>query len=280
MRKASPRKTCISCAKEYIEGSFYVHRSDLINEKFSLCKKCAKAHVKLDDLETLQDFLRVVNIPYKKKYWQIANESVYDTLGTYMKNMNSLSQVSTLTYKESDELEGSTNQSELNMISKKFEATDEMYDRWGRTFKESDIIQLETVFRRYGGYEVEDDVVQTTLIENISKTQFTANKALSLGDTVTYEKMMRVISMLLNDANMKPIKSKTGESDGKTSLGEWVAFLEETHPIDNLHKEFKDEQFIFKYFYKFFITQIKRIFGKATKEEVADLNSVMDEGKK
>ena len=274
MRKTvSKKKTCLSCTNEYVEKNFYAHRNKLINENFGVCKKCAKSFVQLSDLETLSVFLRTLDLPYKKKYWLQANESEFETLGTYIKNVNSLQQLKELTFKDSDELTGNSNISEVTMISKDFKVEEHMFDRWGRNFKEHEVIQLETLFTRYGGYDCEGDIIQTTLIENISKTQFSANMALSKGDTQTYEKMIRVLSMLMNDANMKPIQVKS-TNDDKGSLGEWVKFLEQTAPIDILHKEFKDEKFI-KYIYKFFVVQIKRIFGKASDKEVEEMNSVM-----
>lgn len=223
-------------------------------------------------METLLDFLRTLNLPYHKKTWKIANESPNETVGTYIKNVNSLQQLNKLTFKDSDELEGKTNKSELGAIDwNGFEITDDMYIRWGRNHPKETYIQLETMFTRFGGKDC-DNTIQETLAENMARTQLTANKALAEGDSATYDKMIKTLSMLMNDANIKPVQIKNVGDDGITSLGEWVRLLEETEPIDEIHKEFKDESRIMRYLDKYFFTQVKRVFNKASEEDIKKLS--------
>lgn len=271
-KTSSEKKTCLTCTNEYVASSFYSHRNKLINEKFGVCKKCAKKEVDLENLNTLLDFLRTMNIPYKKDIWKIANESDNETVGTYMKNVNSLQQLSKLNYEDSDELEGKSNKSELGAIDwKGFEVTEEMYVRWGREHNKEVYVQLDSLFTRFGGKEC-DNTIQETLAENMARTQYTANKALADGDATTYDKMIKSLSMLMNDANIKPVQIKNANEDGVTSLGEWVRILEETEPIDTIHKEFKDEKFIMKYIDRFFFTQIKRVFGMIKDDDIKKMD--------
>lgn len=268
---------CLSCAKEYAVSSFYSHRNPLINEQFGFCKRCVKNNINQDQLDTLYLFLRTMNIPYLKEYWTKAYEGNTETIGTYLKNLNSLKQNKELTYADSDDMTVKTSKVETMVDYSNFEITNEMLRRWGRNHELEDYIMLEEIFETFGGYEAENNIQERLLI-NIAKTQWVANTALEDGDHAKYEKMMNVLSKLMGDANIKPVQIKANAQEGAkmSSWGEWVQLIEEKEPIDELDTSFKDKAFVRKYISTFFFTQIKRVFGRATDEEVEKLNKAMD----
>lgn len=270
-RNSSEKKTCLRCGKDYAVSSFYLHRNPLINEKFGFCKKCVKEYVDLNNMDTLMDFLRTMDIPYLKDFWKQANESPNETIGTYFKNL-SLKQNRDLRFKDSDEITGKTNRAELTNIDyEDFELTDEIIKRWGRNLELDDYIFLEEEFDRLGGNEAET-TIQETIFKNMARTQWMANKALEEGDHNKYEKMMKTLSQLMQDANIKPVQVKSASQDGSiASWGEWVKHIEEDEPIDDLHEEFQDEKFVRKYIDRFFFTQIKRVFGLANDDDIEKL---------
>ena len=268
---------CLSCAKEYAVSSFYSHRNPLINEQFGFCKKCVKNNINQDQLDTLYLFLRTMNIPYLKEYWTKAYEGNTETIGTYLKNLNSLKQNKELTYADSDDMTIKTSKVETMVDYSNFEITNEMLRRWGRNHELEDYIMLEEIFETFGGYEAENNIQERLLI-NIAKTQWVANTALEDGDHAKYEKMMNVLSKLMGDANIKPVQIKANAQEGAkmSSWGEWVQLIEEKEPIDELDTSFKDKVFVRKYISTFFFTQIKRVFGRATDEDIEKLNKAID----
>lgn len=270
--------TCLSCAKEYAVSSFYSHRNPLINEKFGFCKKCVKKDVKEDQLDTLYNFLRTMDIPYLKEYWTKAYEGSTETIGTYLKNLNSLKQNKDLRYSDSDDMTVKTTKVETAIDYSDFNVTPSMIRRWGRNLELEDYIMLEEIFETFGGYQDDTDSIQHGLLTNISKTQWMANKALEDGDHAKYEKMMNVLSKLMGDANIKPVQIKANAQEGAkmSSWGEWVLLIEEKEPVDEQDASFKDNSFVRRYITTFFFTQIKRIFGRATDEEVEMLHKAMD----
>jgi len=270
-RKASESKTCLKCGKEYAVSSFYSHRNPLINDKFGFCKKCVREYVDLNNMDTLMDFLRTMDIPYIKDIWRQANESPNETIGTYFKNL-SLRQNKDLRFKDGEVVTGKTNKEELTSIdTEDFRLTKEVIKRWGRNLDIDDYIFLEEEFDRLGGNEAET-TIQETIYKNMARTQWMANKALEEGDHNKYEKMMKTLSQLMQDANVKPVQVKSASQDGSlASWGEWVKHIEEDEPIDDLDKDFKDEKFIKKYINRFFFTQIQRIFGLIKDEDIEKL---------
>jgi hypothetical protein len=213
-----------------------------------------------------------MDIPYLRDFWKQANDAPTETIGTYLKNLNSLKQNKDLRFKDSDDITGKTNKAELVEIDyEDFEITDEIVKRWGRNLELEDYIFLEEEFDRLGGNEAET-TIQESLYKNMARTQWMANKALEEGDHNKYEKMMKTLSTQMQDANIKPVQVKSASQDGSiASWGEWVKLIEETEPIDDLHEDFKDVKFIKKYINRFFFTQIKRVFGLIKDEDIEKL---------
>lgn len=270
--KKSNKMTCLDCTGEYATSSFYSHRNSLINENFGFCKKCVRRIVKVDDMSTLYSILRTMDLPYLREAWIQANESDSETIGMYFKNM-SLKQNRHMRFKDSEDMAGKSTKAETIVDENEdFELTKQIIKRWGRNLELEDYISLEEEFENLGGHEAED-TVQERIIKNMAKTQWMANRAYEEGDVVKYEKMMKVLSSQMNDANIKPVQVKNASQDGVLqSWGEWVRHIEEDEPIDELSKEFKDGKFMEGYADRFFITPIKRIFGRASEEDVDKLN--------
>lgn len=270
-RKTGEKKVCIICGNPYADSSFYSHRNNLINEKFGFCKKCVVKQVELDDMDTLYDFLRTANIPYLKEFWKIANEADTETVGTYLKNLNSLKQNKELRFKDSDDINGKTNKAELVDISNEnFELTDEIVKKWGRNLELEDYIFLEEEFENLGGHQLED-TLQERLFKNIAKTQWMANEAYENGRIADYEKMMKSLSNQMADANIKPSQTKNANlENGVNSWSEWTKVIEETEPI--LEEERFEPKFIKSYIERFFVTQIKRVFGKIKDEDIKKID--------
>lgn len=270
-RQASEKKTCLKCGNDYAVSSFYSHRNPLLNERFGFCKKCVKGNVDLNDMETLYNFLRTMDIPYLKEFWKQANDADNETIGTYLKNLNSLRQNKELRFKDSDDITGKTNKAELFEIDDDFEVTDEVLKRWGRNLEKPDYLFLEEEFDRLGGYEAET-TIQESICKNMARTQWMGNRALEEGDHNKYEKMMKTLSTQMQDANIKPVQVKSASEDGALkSWGEWVKVVEETEPISDQQDEFKDVDGIYKYIDRWFIIQLKRVFGKINDEDIVKL---------
>jgi hypothetical protein len=107
----------------------------------------------------------------------------------------------------------------------------------------------------------------------MAKTQWMANKAYEEGDHGKYEKMMKTLSTQMQDANIKPVQVKSASEDGGfRSWGEIVKMIEETEPISDQQDEFKDVDGIYKYIDRWFITQMKRVFGKIKDEDIVKLD--------
>lgn len=270
-RKTSDKKICLQCTKEYAVSSFYSHRNELINEKFGFCKKCVRENIKLENMDTLYNFLRTMDIPYLKEFWRMANEANTETIGTYLKNLNSLKQNKGLRFKDSDDITGKTNKAELVEIGDDFELTNAIIKRWGRNLELEDYMFLEEEFINIGGYEAET-TIQEKLFKNMARTQWMANKAIEEGDHGKYEKMMKTLSSQMQDANIKPVQVKGANgNESIASWGEWVKFIEETEPVTEDTSQY-EPKYIKDYVERWFIVQMKRVFGRIKDEDIKKLD--------
>ncbi len=267
----SNKKTCLHCGNDWAVSSFYSHRNPLINERFGFCKKCVKENIDFNDLDTLYNFLRTMDIPYLKDFWKQANEAKNETIGTYFKNL-SLKQNRDLHFKDSDDITGKTNKAELTEINyDDFEITDAIIKRWGRNLEFEDYIFLEEEFENLGGLEAET-TIQERLFKNMARTQWMANKAYEDGEIGNYEKMMKTLSSQMQDANVKPVQVKSASQDGGlNSWGEWVKKVEETEPVTEDSSEY-EPKYIKEYVERWFITQMKRVFGKIKDEDIKKMD--------
>lgn len=274
-RATTEKKTCLYCGNDFAISSFYLHRNPLINNKFGFCKKCVKNNINLNDMDTFEDFLRTMDLPYLKEYWKQANDSDWETIGTYFKNLG-LKQNVNLRYRDGDEISRKTNKSLLAEIEHEedFEITDKVLKRWGRNLQYEDYLFMEEEFEAIGGNEAET-TVQEKIYINIVKTQWMANKAIEDNDYGRYEKMIKILSTQMQDANIKPVQVKSASEDGSlNNWGEWVKKIEETEPcIDEEHDY--EPKFIKKYVERWFVHQIKRIFGLAKEDDVEKLDGEM-----
>lgn len=271
----SQKKTCLNCTKEYAVSSFYSHRNPLINEKFGFCKKCVKSDVELDNMQTLIGFLQTMNIPYLKSFWKQANDAKTETIGTYFKNLNSLKQLADLTFKDSDDINGKTNTAELSDIEhEEFEITQKIVKRWGRGLEKDDYMMLESEYETLISSYACETHIQEMIFKNMAHTQLLASKSLEEGDVNKYEKLMKILSSQMNDANVKPVQESQNATDGGFhSFGEFIRMIEETEPIadsQDIYDKY-EEGFIKKYVERFYITQIKRVFGLIRDEDIKPL---------
>jgi hypothetical protein len=138
--------------------------------------------------------------------------------------------------------------------------------RWGRGLTEEAYEYMENIFQDLISNYSSDSPVQKILYESTAKTYWEAEKALKRGDIVAYEKLMKIASSLLNDANIKPVQ-ETASSGGLSTWGEWIKKIEEEEPIPEPRDEFKDVDGIRKYIDKWFIKHFSKILGLDTDDK-------------
>lgn len=253
------KMTCISCNKQKVTTSFYSHRNTLLAPNMGLCKECAKAY--FEDVDTLHDILRVLNLPFIMERWQfvMASEKT-DKLGDYLRQINSLPNWKGLTYKNSDTENGSQISSTEDYLAQTDRSYQENMRFWGnKKYTVEDFDFLNSIYDDLSQDRKPNSAMMKNAYKNIARTQLQAQKALEGGNATEFDKLMKTLSTLMGDANVKPAQTSV-ENNGIESWGEWVRKIEETRPILAPTEEFIDVDGIGKYIKKWFTNHFERVF--------------------
>lgn len=142
-----------------------------------------------------------------------------------------------------------------------FNITEEVLMRWGYGLEIDAYEYMENIYQSFIGVYSSDTPVQRMIYEDIAKTRYEAEKARKGGNVTLYEKLVKIVSTLMNDGNIKPVQATAADNEGLGTWGQWVKKIEEEEPIPKPSKEFLDVDGISKYINKWFVNHFSRILG-------------------
>lgn len=274
-------QTCTYCGVEKKKKEFYQSYSVLYKhtKKMSICKDCI-VDIYNNYMDKYEDskkaiyyMCRLTDSYYDQGAYDGAkkqSESQNSNIAKiYFQKVNSMPQYKNKTFDNSysfdiDNQETESNSQDENSKNSvedmEFVLNNEILKRW-RGFKQDEVIDLEMIFDELITVYEHDTPIQINLYRNIAITQMKANKAASQGNMQEYDKLMKTLSTLMNDANIKPVQETGADGKGLQTWGEWIKKIEETEPIPEPRDEFKDVDGIRKYVDKWFVGHLKKIFG-------------------
>lgn len=257
------KKTCVCCGEEKSSLKFYSQRNKLINEKFGLCKECAKDYVKVDtDFDTLHAVLRFLDLPFILERWTgVTQTDNGDNLGNYLRQISSLRGWKGMTYKDSTRLDVGEIQDTQDLLAKTDKSYQENIKFWAnRNYTPEEFDFLNEVYEELCQDRKPNSFTVKNTYKNVARTQLQINKALEAGNGQEYDRLIKSLSKLMEDGNIKPTQT-AGENSSVASWGEWVRKIEEQRPVLAPTAEFEDVDGIEKYIKKFFTKHFNRVFG-------------------
>ncbi len=252
---------CSACGKEKKLSEFYQSSSPVYQyyKKLSICKSCLWDMVDENNIRSIMNTLRMIDGPFLADIWESAvqnssKDDKWTPFSMYMKNI-AMRQFKDYTWDDSrfeDEYQ--------EVFNKQIDLTEEVQKRW-RGWKPDEMKELEEKYQEMIAVYEHDTPIQKNIYRNIAVAQKQADDAIAQGDTKSYKDLMKTISDLMNDGNIKHIQN-VGNQESKTSTyGEWIKKIEMEEPIPEPDESFKDVDGIGKYIGKWFIGHMKRIFG-------------------
>ena len=98
--------------------------------------------------------------------------------------------------------------------------------KWGRTYKISELIQLQKKYTQMmNSFDIQDADSKNTLIL-LCKTDLKQNQAIDMGDYEGYQKLARVSDSLRKSAKFTAAQNKDKDNEFVNSVGELVAYCE------------------------------------------------------
>lgn len=275
---ATAKLTCIKCGKTRASSSFYSNRNDMIHPNFSVCKDCVKEHYDtVKNIEALHDILRLLDAPFILERWQfVMNSEKQDKLGDYLRQINSLPNWKGLKYKDSTKVGGAEIETTEDLLMQTDVVFQDNVKFWGnKKYSVDDYDFLNEVYAELCQDRKPNSFTTKNAYKNIARTQLQAQKALESGNSGEYDKLMKTLSTLMGDANVKPTQT-AGENSGLASWGEWVRRVEEQRPVLAPTAEFEDVDGIERYIKKFFTKHFNRVFGLDNSPVSDDLGEEFD----
>lgn len=280
VQKIETEKPCTCCGGIIPLEDFYVSWSSMnqYTQRMCVCKACTIKLFKQLMNQTAQNtrlaiyyLCRQLDTIYSERVYHstyVNNEGdINKILIQYMRQINSLPQYKNKTFADSDLIEEAvhTNQIVSRMETTEdaemsFKVTPEMLLRWGREGRSNnDYYVLEKQYNSLLPNIDIKDARQIMILEEICNVKLEAEIARKGKRIMDYEKLINMISKLMNDAGIKPKDDKTATEE--LDYSEWIRVLEEDEPVPEASPEFQDVDGIRKYITLWFTRQFARIFS-------------------
>lgn len=269
-------KCCGPCGEEKeISRHFYNSYSNLYpNEKIPVCKSCLLERYKIlvglykgNELLALKHFCMNFDIYYDEEFAKSLKGTREPLMVIYMKKIGS-------NYKK---YQGKTSLNSLFKLKvvdeddeEEIPITSKIRLRWGAGYTDDEYRVLERHYKEYDDYYSPDDLSTKQLFEELCTIRMIGDKARMNGDNSTFEKMSKLVSTKMQDADIKPNqKKKFGEQQGET-FGTKMLIYEKTKPVICKLEEYKDVDGFGKYITKYLIKPFAKFWGLASGEYSID----------
>lgn len=283
------KKTCCCCGKDKAPTiGFYVSRSDLYannDGRIPICKDClSKRYIMYldrygDERKALYHICMNLDITYNEKlvdgaFRRLRNRTKKESLFTeYIIQFNSLNQYKGMTSFDSEHLimdnvilcdvenkyEKETKEDDCDYDSMKIPS--HVKKRWGSGYSNEEYIYLEDNYEEFYDAYSHETPAEKMLLMNITKSLLEAERSRKAGKTKEYENMMKLVSSMLTDANIKPSQKKNKGDEVGECFGTFIENIEKNEPIGDSIEEFADADGIGRLFERQFVKNFAKVFG-------------------
>lgn len=244
--------TCLICGGKYASRSMVTHRNECIDGKFGFCMNCVKNQIE-NDTDPVDTF-RMLNIPYVQKLWTDIYSREDNPLSAYLKAIAPRKQYKTFadsSYVSSDE---------------DMSVNEEMIGRWGSGLSETEYIDLETTLNGLKTIKMPETALEERMYVDQTLLIQRQRKAIADGNSKDIKDLQQAMLNGYKSLGLDVVQTDKKEIE---ALGQRIKNWEMEEPLPVISKEFEDVDKIKEYFTKFFLIQMKRMFGKATEDEIA-----------
>jgi hypothetical protein len=243
--KIEDRQKCIGqCGKELRLTDFYNTNNKIMfpNGKTSVCKNCLKELINYDDIRTVYEVLRQMDIPFLKDYWDKATENKGDTFGAYVRMANSLHQFRGLTWNNSvfELLHKGDIEEKYNIKTEDFKVTSDLILKWG-DYSPEEIKAFERKYQMLKNNYQEKTAMHTEALLIYIRYRVKEEMATQKGDVREAKEWGALAQKAAQDAKINPSQlSKSDLSDGLDSFSQLVRSVEQAVDIIEILPKFKE----------------------------------------
>jgi hypothetical protein len=266
MKSSKERIECLKCRSLKAASNFYVNANPLFaSDKLSICKPCINSFIGEKNsegyLERVKMMLAIMNRPLLKDLW-IEMDVDWNR---YIRTVSSLTQYSSLTYKDSDFLKYDEQIERLNNITDDFvqevHSADlaELTAFWGRGYSTEDLLFLQNEYEKLlNSYEC-DTYAMEMLFQEVAHLRLAINKKRLKNESV--DKELKTLQDLLGSANIKPVQETGANAAEQSTFGTLIKKWEMERPIPEPDEAWKDVDGIGKYMHTWFFGHLSKLVG-------------------
>lgn len=232
-----PKRKCGECGKLKAHNFFYkVDSPHFPDGMINICNTCVREQVDINDMESVVSFLRQIDKPFIKSYWDKSLEGKNYPLGTYIAKMNSLQQnkgknfdntnlsgIGTTNDVKAENLPDSIITEEGDVIV----FTDSLISKWGVGYKKHEYLQLEKFYEDMtASYEV-NNANHKQMLMKIAKISVEMDTLLAIKEYASFKNLSVTYKDLIEQAGFAPKNKKNGaEATGLSSFSQVWAEIE------------------------------------------------------
>jgi hypothetical protein len=210
---------CKECGKIFNDNDFY-HVSG--GNYIPICKECCESIILSNDALDMNKFIELlykIDRPFYYDLWQELG-----ILGKpYFFNYIELLKKHIMTQKKF--IDGDTIDN-----NEDFKENKELFEKWGVS-NEEDLDFLENEYHEWAtSYEI-DSKAMVDSVKQLCLIELDIRKARKKSDVGALDKLLRIKSQILGDANLKPVQETGNAANEQVSIGMLIKKFEQEEPI-------------------------------------------------
>lgn len=248
------RKICSSntCKKgEQTIINFYATKNKMFTDgKMPICKTCIKEMINYNDIKTIHTLMRQLDIPFLIDLWEKCEEGKTDTLGTYIRQLNSLPQYATMTWDDSVfEYSNNENKTEEENKSKRrknpYEIDEDsrynLIDKWGLGYSDDELYLFEKKYNLLKNNYPEKTALHRESLLTYIRYRVKEEISTARGDVAEAQKWGALADKASEKAKINPNQlSKADLSGGLNGFGELSRAVEKAVDMYEILPRFKE----------------------------------------
>lgn len=213
------KKYCPKCKKDKPITKFYQSTSTLFPDGLcNICSDCFVEDINCSKIESVQDGLMKLNLPFYFDKWQKDYEKNGDsTFRKYVTQMNSLPQYKNKKWKDSRFGNDSPNISKPNInynLDFDFEITPEMIQRWGSKHECEDYIKLEQFYHQMKTANKIETPQDENYLKKLAVISVKMDRELEEGNYDEVKKLGDLFSKYMADSQFRAMDKTDADKTG------------------------------------------------------------------
>jgi len=245
------KKKCDDCKKELIISNFYNTNNVLSDGKSSICKKCTKKRINYNNMQSIYDVLKGLDIPFFYSYWATCKEkNPEDPWTIYIRIANSkMNEFKTCRWKDSI-FEPQLNNDNINNITniiqqsnsklEDFIITDYIIDKWNYGYSKEEYYYFEKKYNQLKNNYLEKTSMHTEALLNYIRYRVKEELSTAKGNVKEAKEWGQLAKDAATAAKINPSQlSKADLSDGLSTFSELSQAVEREVDIIPILPRFK-----------------------------------------